>query len=328
MFTRNTYMAEFSKLDRRARYWHWIVLFPKLFPKIKNTELRRAERNNFLRRFRAVHQVGSLILEGDTFPDIELLTVAAGKDISILPLTLKSAISNSLNPIKNITIICPKSDQEECSRILATLDFKIFYQVLAEDEIISALIREKINSKFPNRYGWIIQQFLKAIYICESGERGILLIDADTVLIKKSHWLDDLGNQILMPSLEFHRPYYVILETLLGLKSTPSHTFITHHMLFQPQKYRDILKSRGFDSAEDFLLKALELADDRDTSPLSVDFEPYAQGMFTDFKGFVALRKFSNFALPRNIENIEKVGDLAEARIEVPYNSISLHDYL
>ena len=36
MFTRNTYIDEFSRLDRTFRKWHWVVLFPKLFPRVSS----------------------------------------------------------------------------------------------------------------------------------------------------------------------------------------------------------------------------------------------------------------------------------------------------
>jgi len=328
LFTRNTYIDEFSRTDRSFRQWHWLVLAPKLFPKKKGFSDGKIERSNFLRRVRALKYGNSISKNGVGFPNIEVLSVAAGKDISILPFTLRSVLKNSMNPITQITIICPQQDRESCISAVRNLGGKTPIRVLNEDQILPMKVRSEIKKKFPHRYGWVLQQFLATKYISESTSKGVLLINSDTILIKRAHWLNSNGQQILMPSLEFHPPYYKLLENLFQFSANPRHTFITHHMLFQPQKFTRILEQRGFDSVEEFLFTALEQSDTQESSPLCVEFEPYAQGMMIDYNDFVTLRKFSNLGLPRNPKNLQIVEDLIEGRVDLPYNSVSLHDYL
>lgn len=328
MFTRNTYIDEFSRLDRTFRRWHWVVLFPKLFPRVSGRDLRKSVRSMFIRRVRSLKYENSLISNGAGFPDIEVLSVVAGKDLAILPYTLKSVLKNSLNPIAQMTIVCPNAEMDACTSVLMGLGISTPIRILDEDHVAPESLRSAIKEKFPHRYGWVLQQFLAIKIISESKEDGVLLINSDTILIKKAHWLNGMGKQILMPSLDFHSPYYKLLVTLLKFTKNPTHTFVTHHMLFQPLKFEAILKKRGFKNVEEFSLTALELSDGNESSPLCVEFEPYAQGMMADYLDFVSLRKFSNLGLPRTPENLKLIDDLIEAKVTLPYNSVSLHDYL
>jgi len=328
LFTRNTYIDEFSRCDRKYRGWHWIVLAPKLFPKKMSHSARKFERSNFLRRVRALKYENLSPGNGVGYPNIEVLSVAAGKDISILPYTLSSVLKNSMNPITNITIVCPQRDLESCIFALQNLGNLVPIRVLNEDEILPLPIRNAIKEKFPHRYGWVLQQFVATKYISESTSKGVLLINSDTILIKRVHWLNNKGEQILMPTLEYHPPYYNLLKLLFQFTNNPKHTFISHHMLFQPQKFIKILERRGYNNMEEFLLTALEKSDIQESSPLCVEFEPYAQGMMIDYLDFVMLRKFSNLNLTRNPENLRIVEGLIEGKLDLPYNSVSLHDYL
>jgi len=328
LFTRNTYIDEFSRLDRTFRKWHWVVLFPKLFPRVSSRGLRKSFRSIFILRVRSLKYENSLISNGDGFPDIEVLSVVAGKDLITLPYTLKSVLKNSLNPIAQITIVCPKAEIDACASVLKRLDISTPIRILDEDHVVPESTRSAIKAKFPHRYWWVLQQFLAIKFISESTKQGVLLINADTILIKKAHWLNASGKQILLPSLDFHLPYYKLLGKFFKFTKHPTHTFVTHHMLFQPLKFAAIFKKRGFKNVEEFSLTALELSDANESSPLCVEFEPYAQGMMADYLDFVSLRKFSNLGLPRTPENLKLIDDLIEAKVTLPYNSISLHDYL
>jgi hypothetical protein len=49
-----------------------------------------------------------------------------------------------------------------------------------------------------------------------------------------------------MSGTDFHKPYYELLAKILGVSKKPAFTFITHHMLFQPEFLREIFKNRGY----------------------------------------------------------------------------------
>lgn len=120
----------------------------------------------------------------------------------------------------------------EFEAALIKLELDIESKVLGEEDLINSSDRELIASAFPHRYGWVLQQFLAVEHILSSQLAGVLLVNCDTVLTKRVHWLDGTGNQKLLASLEFHAPYYELLEKVFGLSSCPDYTFVLHHMLF------------------------------------------------------------------------------------------------
>lgn len=297
-------------------------------PKIVNSKMRRDERRNFVRRVRALSLPNDLNLSESGYPEIEILTVAAAKDFEVLPYTLKSAIRNSKNPVKRITVICPEQQVESCFQIIKDSGIQENVNVLNENEIIEESVRTTIREKFGARYGWVLQQALATYFIGNSNAAGILLINADTVLINQAHWLDGIGNQILMPSLEFHEPYYKLLRTVMKFKITPRNTFITHHMLFQPECLRTIIKYQGYSNVLEFINAAIMEANADEPSSMCIEFEPYAQGMLKYYSNRVTLKKFSNLGVQRTQENLRKLEQLVEKELSYPYNSVSLHDYL
>ena len=60
-------------------------------------------------------------------------------------------------------------------------------------------------------YGWVLAQYLKIWTVATSESEGVLVLDADTLLLSPRIFLDRSGKQILTPSVEFHRTYYAFL---------------------------------------------------------------------------------------------------------------------
>lgn len=269
-----------------------------------------------------------LALSEESFPRIELLTVATVKDFEVFPLTIQSAINSSLNPITAVTVIVPQAEIAEFETALANLELDAESKVLGEEDVIDSSDRDLIRSTFPNRYGWVLQQFLAVEYILSSKLAGVLLVNCDTVLTKKVHWLDSAGNQKLLASLEFHAPYYELLQKIYGLPRSPDYTFVTHHMLFQPALLRSILDIPEGASISGYLRRILEKADLRENSPLCAEFEPYGQAMFKLYRHKVTLEKFANLGLVRTSDHLELTRRALGFDPKFKYKSISLHSYL
>jgi hypothetical protein len=72
----------------------------------------------------------------------------------------------------------------------------------------------------------------------------------------------------------------------------------------------------------------LEFADMTTTSPISVDFELYAQGMLRFFPELVQLTKFSNTSMKRIESNLSEIREIQLNNSRKEYLPYSLHDYL
>jgi len=267
-----------------------------------------------------------MLLPQATFPKIELLSVASGKDLEILALSLKSAIRFSLNPISKVIVICPSLEVDKFTLELSRHKIHGSVVILDEDTILSQEFRAKVKQYFGVRYGWVLQQFLSLEYILQSSASGILMTNADTIQLREVHWLSDNGNQVLMASTSFHEPYYELLSHMFGFRRNPRFSFITHHMLFQPTLLRSIFGNRGYYRVMEILNAAIQYVNSNEPSPLCIEFEPYGQGLLVDYPENVFLKKLANIGISRTNIDIELT--VATYGTTPRYNSISLHDYL
>jgi hypothetical protein len=233
----------------------------------------------------------------------------------------------SQNKIIRVTVIAPKSDVKLFESTIDEMRLPVACRVIDEDDVIPLTGRNMIKEKFPSRYGWILQQFLAVFYISQSKGSAVLLMDSDTVLTRKVRWIDGKGNQILMASPYIHREYYRLIERIWGRRVDPDYSFVAHHMLIQPQLLRDILGLSENRTATNFLEKVLEEASPSDNSPMCVEFEPYGQFLWQDYRDRVRLVSLSNQGLRRSTRNISKVKKMLARKLEYPYKSVSLHSY-
>ena len=262
-------------------------------------------------------------------PLIELAINAVRKDFEVLPFVISYAVRNSVNPIKSITIAVPENEVEECEIYLKKRISEYRFSVISEDTFLSADFRAKLKSAMGWRYGWALQQFLTVERVLNSKSAGVLQVNADTLLLKPTIWLDQKGNQFLMESLEYHKNYYDLLEKI-GL-AFPKHfpTFITHHMLFQPGVFKLVLDKLQIRNVNELLDKVLEYSDLENISPFCVEFELYARGGLRFCPDKFEVIKFANASLDRskcNSYNAEF--DLLLENYSNNFNSVSLHSYL
>ena len=328
MISRKTYITECSKLGATPKFWHWIFLVPVFVPRQIELNHWLKKSQNFLRQFRAVSLSEDLTLEFDSLPPIEILSVVAGKDLEFLGFALKNAIKCSKNEVVKISIICPKNDLKRCQELNLLENLQCEVDIIDEETQINESIRILLQERFADRYGWVIQQLLAVNFILKSNAKGILLLNADTVMLREVEWLDSGFNQILMASVEYHEPYYEFLHEALNFLPNPRYTFITHHMLFQPPLYKSILERQGIVSIELLANLMIERSDRNESSPFCIEFEPYAQGMLQHFSSHVRLRKFSNLSMLRTKENISGIQQIIDNNLSADYNSVSFHDYL
>ena len=269
-------------------------------------------------------------LSESDIPSIQVLSVATKKDFDTLPFSLKSVISSSKNRIEQITVISPAREipKNFSDRIL--FDFGLTnLNFVPEEIIISESSRQRLYAMFGSRYGWVLQQLLTVKFCLDSDARGVLVVDADTVLLKKLQWLDKFGSQLLMPSLEFHPPYCDFLNRAFGSYKNPRFTFITHHMLIQPDKLRAIFSRLKIGSIEELIDIVEKYAVLSENSAVCLEFEIYAQFLLKFFPKNAKLVKFSNIGLPNRLDIVSQIDILlGEVSKGAPINSISYHDYL
>lgn len=287
----------------------------------------RSELPNFMRQFWAISLPSTQIQNSVENPKIEILCVAAGKDLNLLPLVLTQAVEMSANKVTKITVITRSIDITRCKETLEKSDIQTAWEVLDEEIQISSTLRAEIKENFGVRYGWVLQQFLAVEYILKSKSAGVLLVNADTILLREMIWMNEKKEQVLMASTEYHPPYYRLLAKLIGISKRSFHTHITHHMLFQPSVFREIFDYWKIGNIHDLAYWIFKNSEKNNPSPLCIEFELYAQGMRIIHPERVKLRKFANTTWKRNQKSLNEVIRIIQTGDSPKWNSISLHDY-
>jgi hypothetical protein len=212
--------------------------------------------------------------------------------------------------------------------LLSENEFNNKIEVKSEDDILNYRISEKIKEYFPQKYGWVLQQFLTIEQVINSQFAGVLQINSDTLILKPVLWLNYDGIQPLFVSSEYNRPYYQLLNKINNKFPIDTHSHITHHMMFQPKFLRAIMNKSNLSSTEHLLDVVLKNYDRNATSPICIEFEFYALGMLTYFRENAITSKFSNVGLnlKPSLNNVEFESIIK--KLSNMYNSVSMHSYL
>jgi hypothetical protein len=262
-------------------------------------------------------------------PPIEILFVAARKDFRTLEVTINGVIETCGQEVSRINIVVPDQDLSYCEAVVTSCaPNQIEMKVISETSLLDESLAKLIYSHFGARGGWVLQQVLKLEYARNSLSSGVLIIDADTVLIKNRTWLNSDGIQSLMPSWEFHRPYFEFLSTLTPFKSQlhffPRFSFVSHHMLMQPNVVKEIFRACGWNGPRELVDSLCQPSNKIGQSPISIDYELYGHFLLLHYPEKVNLVKWANTSASYS-SNISI--DLLKERYS-NFASVSLHTYL
>lgn len=317
----NEYYKRYSEINSKPKFWHILITLPSII--FQGPQSLK----NFI-RFVLANQISNknALLDSKNPPKIIVAIVVASKDFHLIKSCIEFAIKNSLNPVSKVSIVTPHKDRENCLEIVKVLEISTPIEVISEEVLISEEDRSKIRTFFGNKYGWIIQQLLKISFVKEQNSSGVLIVDADTLVLEPTLWLDRHFKQLLLVSNEFHKPYYQFLIKIGLIPKNPQYTFVTHHMVLQPMYLESILNKICGGSISKLIDLIISLADRKNSSPVCVEYELYGQGMFEFFSESIVLSRFCNLPL-----KYEGNAFVSENFVEVyagKYKSISLHSYL
>jgi hypothetical protein len=320
-FLRYTYL--FNRFDYKPNI---IVLLPYLFfSLVKGKHYRK----NLIRSYE-VNRINSFPEPTTTKnqPSIEILVNSTSKDFKYLNTVINRAVANSYNDIAKISITVPKKEINACRILLLENKYKNKIEVKSENDILNDRITNKIKEHFPQRYGWVLQQFLTIEQVINSQFAGVLQVNSDTLILKPFLWLDNNGNQPLFVASEYNFPYYQLLNEINNKFPIETYSHITHHMMFQPRFLQAIMNKSCLNSTEHLLDVVLENYDRSAASPICIEFEFYALGILTYFPENAIISKFSNVSLKLkpSVNNVEFESIIK--KLSKMYNSVSIHSYL
>jgi hypothetical protein len=251
-------------------------------------------------------------------PSIDVAVPCGPNDIAMLPIVLDRVKNGSTNPIAQKFAVLPPRLLAQAQDVAGDR-----FTVVDEALLLGPDVLDLVMARFPTRRNWVVQQLVKVAVVLQSEAPGVLILDADTMLLKPRTWLTRRGVQVLTPTMEWHQDYYNFLRTVCPPSwPEPRYSFVPHHMLMQPEVLRSVMTQIGLGGLHD-LAEALGCeADYANQSMFCIEYELYAQGMLATRPEDVALAKWSNIGArraPDLIAHPEATGN---------YMSVSLHHYL
>lgn len=311
----------YDRLDKQPNFITMILarIAAYLFSSQVSTKLEREH------RWRATRFTSSSDsdLDRSNPPTIQLLIVAAEKDFQFLKESARSAIRQSINPISELTVVVPSMS---ISAIPDLGDLGLVVQIINEEDLIRKDLLKRLRHVFGKRSGWILQQFLTLKFVEQSRAQGVLTLDADTLLLEETLWVDSHGHQVIHVSSEIVPEYYLFLSRLGVSEALPKETHVTHHMLMQPNILKSIYKVHNLNS-ETVLQEALQFCELTGQTQFSLEFELYAQGAKQLEPQRLHLQKFANRTVRVDVaQSMKELVDLGEKAQNV-YRSISAHSY-
>lgn len=253
-------------------------------------------------------------------PPLELLFVCAQRDFTLLQKAIDFAINAAnIHKILGVTIVVPDSDLQNAKKLKAASETPI--NVISENSLLTSSQFFLLKEKFGHRSGWVVQQLLKILYVSESKAPGVLVCDADTMLLMGRTWFDSNQNQVLTPSWEYKKSYYKFLSQYNLVDLKPKFTFVSHHMLMQPKFMNQAREFMGWVDIDQILIDLTSFYDGSDESPFSIDYELYAQFLFKQYPQKIVLSKWANMSFSRTDFSFSD-------SYKLNFSSISLHHYL
>lgn len=315
------YFNEYSKKTKIVKYGHIFLILESIFrrgPKVIRdffwfVRANKSEEENKLDYLAA-------------YPSIELIITVSGKDLSKLEKCIKFAVANSINKITLTKIIVPAIDFLECQELIKSFNHVGNLQLINEDELISEEIRKLIMLKAKNQYGWILQQVIKVKLALESSSKGILIVDSDTILLGKNLWLDNNGIQRLIAANSKHNAYFKVLKDLGILENRPRYSFVTHHMLIQPEIIKEFFGNTYYTDLYEFLENIFQSKNINLAKDLSIDYELYGQFIYSNFRNRCSLSRFCNLSLESTSPILENTNNEIQ-KLSSDYNSVSFHSW-
>ena len=179
--------------------------------------------------------------------------------------------------------------------------------VIDENELLVGMTIESLKELFSKLgrtrlgVGWYFQQFLKMAFslsdYCDT--EFYLSWDSDTIPLRKIDFFDENGKPFFTMKTEYHAPYFVALERLLGIENINNRSYIAENMMFNKSIMKDLINriqlNEGVEGISWFekIIYALE---PESVSPMGFsEFETYGNYCFNFYPDFYVERTLPSF---------------------------------
>jgi len=250
---------------------------------------------------------------------LDVVIPAVEKDCAVLPHAVEGVRRWLRHPVKSISIISPES---ETIRAICESTGCTFVNEETVVPFTTDDLRYFVNGV--DRSGWVFQQFLKYSLDAVCSEEHILVLDADTVLLRPQVF-EVNGRIVFLHSDEHHQPYFNLYRQLFGSETPTNLSFVSHQVILRQSRIRELRNEiRTRHGNEEWFRAIMNLVTSSPEFAMS-EYEIYGQWMLRNYPGEMAREYWFN--IPCRPKNLKAV--LADAdRLAREYRSVSFHSYL
>ena len=329
--------SKYSRLDKSPAQWEFALINGLIRLKHALKKQRKGDQHQVYKNSasaRRLHQRFAAFsvpprdpekITDSELPAIRLLWVSHPKDFDVLPLSVLGALRHVKNPIAAIDVVSPSPQEAEkalAEQIPATMSVSYVH----DSDVVSEDLREELTKELSSHGSWATQQLIKVLMALRHSPQPTLVIDSDTVLLRDKVWLDSDGRQLLY-FRGYTNPRYQHYLRSWGMSDTDDvRSFVTHHMLFQPEILRTAMVETFASTEAPALVEAIiSSAQQLGFPEFSLDYELYGNVLWSQRPRNYFLDKYSNIGLarPRDFASLEAVLD--KLRQQGRYNSASFH---
>jgi hypothetical protein len=263
--------------------------------------------------------------------DVEIFVFTAKKDLELLELSIFGAIQSCVNRVHLLTVVAPLTLESEVQKVFQKLGPVLKMKFLSDEELLAQYELDDFEFVRPN----IKMEVIKILAALYSSIDAVLLIDGDTILLKRRNWITS-DKQVVMVAQEYTPEHVNFDKKCLNSSKLSGLGFVTHHQVIRRSHLVGLISESGelidfvnvFNSAaSDFYL--------RSGTDFPSEWQLFGDYLLNRHLNKVALTSFKNLGVSRKriatfLENPEGVAsrEFSRLRIAVPdIASLSFHGY-
>jgi hypothetical protein len=247
----------------------------------------------------------------------DVVIPVAEKDLETLPYAVEGVRKNLMHPIGEIIIVGQKKP-----RLVQTVE-KLHCRFVDEAALLADLPEFSYELNGVDRSGWLRQQFIKLSFDAISTSEHVLILDADTVFIRP-HVMLWKGRTVFNQSSDYHRPYFEVLERILGINHPSALSFTAHYVPLSRTIITALKRELETKNGCSWYQAILEAVDLEEGAAFS-EQDLYGNYFFVHHRREMSRNYWFNLALSR--EELSRL-DFHCSDKKNRYKSISFHNYM
>lgn len=250
---------------------------------------------------------------------IDVVIACIDKDLPVLKCCIQAARIFIEDGVDRIFVVAPESSG---IRQITRMENCIFVNENDVFELKRADVSCTVKGR--DRSGWLYKQLLVLAADRISTNERILILDADTVLIRPHRFLSQ-DKVTFFVSDELHPAYFTAYRTLLRMPWRFPLSFVSHYMLFERRRLEALRATIEQENGCPWYEAIMTIGRNAEELSFFSEYETYGNFCLFKYPDDHLIQYWNNLPLPRSmLFDINR----AIARFQHSHRALSFHDYI